>query len=109
MAIKENRREQEVEEADQAADGACCRVNVDVLARSPKAELITELRIAVEALLCVLVNGEDIGAYMNDDLDPNGKEEHHEGVVVLDTDAIVNPWAVVVESLDALVANGAVP
>jgi len=45
---------------------------------------------------------------MNDDFGPNSKEEHHEGVVVLDSDAIVDPRAVMVKSLYAPVANGAV-
>lgn len=56
----------------------------------------------------VLINGEGVRARMNDYLDPNGEEEDHESVVVLDSYTIVNPWTVMVESLHALVANGAV-
>jgi len=43
---------------------------------------------------------------MNDDFDPNCHDKHHEGIMVLDADTVVDPWAVMVESLDTSVADG---
>jgi hypothetical protein len=63
-------------------------------------------------LLFILVNlNYDVNNYseMEYDLEPYGKEEHQECVMITNTYAVINPRAVVVKPFDALVANGAMP
>ena len=44
---------------------------------------------------------------MEYDLEPNGKEEHQECIMIANADTVIDPGAVVVKSLHTLVANGA--
>ena len=44
---------------------------------------------------------------MEYDLEPYGKEEHQECIVIANTDTVIDPGAVVIKSLHTLVANGA--
>jgi hypothetical protein len=45
---------------------------------------------------------------MEDNLDPDGTKEHQESIVVLNSHTVVDPWAMVVESLNTLVADSTV-
>jgi hypothetical protein len=45
---------------------------------------------------------------MDDNFDPDGNNEYHECVVVLDSNAVIDPRAMMVEPLNALVADRAV-
>ena len=42
---------------------------------------------------------------MDDDFDPDGHDEEHEGIVVFDADAVVDPGAVMIKSLNTLITN----
>ena len=44
---------------------------------------------------------------MEHDFEPDADQEKEEIVVIFDSNTIVDPWAVMVESFDALVAYGA--
>ena len=44
---------------------------------------------------------------MENDLEPYGKEEHQECVMISYSNTVINPGAVVIKSLHTLVTNGA--
>ena len=46
---------------------------------------------------------------MERNLDPDGKQEHEESIVVLNTHTIINPRAMVIEPFNTLVANRTMP
>jgi hypothetical protein len=46
---------------------------------------------------------------MENNLEPNGKEEHQKGIMVPYSNAIIDPRAMMVKPLNALIANGTVP
>lgn len=108
MAVEQYGRKDEVEGADETSDYTRRCVDVDVAAGATDAELGAEGCIAVEATSDELDDREHVSACMNDNLDPDGGEEKHEGIVVFDSDAVIDPRAVVVVPLYALVADEAV-
>jgi hypothetical protein len=58
--------------------------------------------------LTEFVKGENGGAGVDHDLGPNGDNEEHERIVVLYSNTIIDPRAMMVESLNAMIADGAV-
>ena len=107
MSVQKNCAEQEVEAADNDAYGATRKMNVLIGAIRVQAIIHALLSVANE-ILC-FHDEENETLYVKetgeDNFNPDGKQEKQEGVVVLNSYAVVNPWAVMVKSLHALVAD----
>lgn len=109
VSIEKQRRKKEVENADQHANDAGGYVNDWLVAGVEDAELRAKLALAAsEAVGSGVNDGEDVQRAVDYDLDPDSGDEEHESIVVLHTNTIVDPRTVVIKSLDALVADGAV-
>jgi len=108
MSVQKNCAEQEIEAADNDADGATCNVNVLVGAIGVQA-IIHALLSGANEILCFHDEENetlDVKETSEDNFNPDGKQEEQECVVVLNSDAVVDPRAVMIESLDASVADG---
>lgn len=85
-------------------------MDVWVLAPSEDAE---DTALDLQAVVFVLFvdeldEAEAHNVAMEQNFEPDSDDEQQEGVMVLDAHAVVDPGAMVVESLNALVADGAV-
>ena len=107
MSVQKNCAEQEIEAADNDAHGTTHKMNVLIGAIRVQAIILALLSVANEILCFHDEENEtlDVKETGEDNFNPDGKQEEQECVVVLNSHAVVNPRAVMVESLDALVAD----
>ena len=99
---------QEVEDANDQADTSSSQVHIRVGAEAEEAE-VQALILFTPILVVFLEEFEhafDHDPHVEQDLEPYAEQEQHEGVMVLDPNAVVDPWAVMVEPLNTLVADG---
>ena len=107
VSVQKNSAEQEIKAADNDAYGATCNVHVLIWAIRVQA-IVDAYLIAANEILCFEEEENetlDVKESSGNNFDPDGKQEEQECVVVLDSDAVVDPWAVMVKSLNALVAD----
>lgn len=111
MGVQKNGAEQEVEAANDNAYSATGDVHVVVGAVRVQAVRFTLLVLAnhIGGLRQENHQALNVKESREHNLDPNGKQEKQERVVIFDSDAVVDPWAMMVESLDALVADCTMP
>lgn len=106
MCVQKERRKQEIEEANEHANGPRRVVERWIVAYFEKAGVIAELSLAVTEAICSNIDqGENIQGAVNHNFDPDSENEHHEGIVVLNSNTVVNPRTMVIESFNALVAD----
>ena len=77
--------------------------------------LNTKVRALVSATVIITPSGPEcneaprVEVKMKRYLNPNREQERQESVVVFYSDAVVDPWAVMVKPFNALVADSAMP
>lgn len=109
MSIQKKRRKHEVEEANEHANSPGDDIDSWLLAQFLDACLVAQLgEAAIESQVYSVGHRKYIQRTVNHDFDPDGEYEEHEGVVVLDTNTVINPRTVMVESFNTLIANRAV-
>lgn len=106
MAVEQDGREQEVEGANKRANNTCECVDVYVVACISQAQFFAKsVAFTAEPVFGSLVHRDDVRCSVDDDLDPNRNHKKHEGIVIFDANTIVDPRAMVIKSLYALIAN----
>ena len=82
--------------------------NTDFFAEFYLARILAADRFALTAELEIFYERPAVDDQVIHDLCPDSEEEDHKAVVVVDSDAVVDPRAVMVEPVNTFVANGTV-
>jgi hypothetical protein len=114
MSFKENSWKQEVEKTNNNTSYTATieDINVSQNLWVLKSQQVAPVVLVFTALklLPIFVNLDyNVNNYsqMENDLEPYGKEEHQKCIMISNANTVIDPGAVVVKSLYALVANGA--
>jgi len=106
MSVQKEGRKKEVKEANKHANDPGSDVDLWNMAHCEKASLFAENRFAtIEAIFNDVGHREDVQGSVNHDFDPDGEDEKHECIVVLDTNTVINPWTVMIKPFNTLIAN----
>jgi len=111
MGVKKNWTEEWVEDAHNQTSDAGWYMHVLVKAQvvDAKIKALATWTIKVSSFIPECVETDAINPGVECYLDPNWKQKHHKCIVILDANTIVDPGAMVVESLNATVANSTMP
>lgn len=109
MCVQKERGKQEIEEANEHANDPRRVVYGWLVANLHQARVIAQISLArTKAIWSDIHQRENIQRAVNHNFHPDSENEQHERIVVLNSNTVINPRTVVIESFNALVADWAV-